>query len=219
MLVGEPRLELAGVAAFEGTVTGRDADTVAAVREHIDMVRRLARGLVDVHAFDPARPLILSAGGSMYPDLVVEGLRGDLDHPARIVLRSGCSLVHDHGLYGESARGPAVRPAMRVWSRVLSVPEPGWAIIDAGKRDLTADPPARVLSVRRHPGDSPRPLDLVVDHHNDQHGYVRCVGADLAVGEILELGISHAWLTFEQWRHIPLVDEELRVIGAVRTCF
>ncbi|WP_432557833.1 alanine racemase [Granulicoccus sp. GXG6511] len=214
----EPSLDLVGVAAFEGTVTGRDADTVAAVRTHIDVVRRLARGLADVHAFAPDRPVLLSAGGSMYPDLVLDGLRTDLGRESQILLRSGCSVIHDHGLYAESARGPAVRPALRVWSRVLSVPEPDWAIIDAGKRDLTVDPPARVLSVRREAG-APRALDLLVDHHNDQHGYVRCGGADLRVGDILELGISHPCLTFDRWTHVPLVDDELRVVGAVRTCF
>ncbi|MDO5683448.1 MAG: alanine racemase [Propionibacteriaceae bacterium] len=220
-IADEPRLELVGVAAFEGTVTGRTADTIAVVREHIDTVRRLARALVDLHAFPTDRPVVLSAGGSMYPDLVVAGLRAEagIGQEATIVLRSGCSLVHDHGLYAESARGPRLRPAMRVWSRVLSVPEPGWAIIDAGKRDLTVDPPARVLSVRRHPDDPPRTVELVLDHHNDQHGYIRFTDEDLRVGDLLELGISHPCLTFDRWTHIPLVDDDLTVVGAVRTCF
>lgn len=214
-----PGLELVGVAAFEGTVTGREADTVAAVRAHLEVVWRLAEQLVRRDAVAPGRPVLLSAGGSMYPDLVTEVLRGDLGRPARILLRSGCSVIHDHGLYADSARGPAVRPALRVWSRVLSVPEPGWAIIDAGRRDLTAEPPARVLSVRRTADDRPRPVDLVLDHHNDQHGYVRFAAENLRVGEILELGISHPCLTLDRWTHVPLVDADLRVVGAIRTCF
>lgn len=214
-----PTLELVGVAAFEGTVTGRDADTVAAVRAHLEVVWHLAEQLGQREALAPGRPVLLSAGGSMYPDLVLDVLRADLGRESRIVLRSGCSVIHDHGLYAESARGPAVRPALRVWSRVLSVPEPGWAIIDAGRRDLTAEPAGRVLSVRRTPDDDPRPVDLAVDHHNDQHGYVGFAAEDLRVGDILELGISHPCLTLDRWTHVPLVDADLRVVGAVRTCF
>lgn len=212
-----PRLILRGVAAFEGTRTGRSDEAVHAVRSQIAVVRALAEALAGRGVI--AGPLILSAGGSMYPDLVVEGLSGDYGMPTTLLLRSGCSLIHDHGLYATGAPArPDVRPALRVWSRVLSVPEPGWAVIDAGKRDLTAEPPARVLAVHREDGRTP--LDLVIDYHNDQHGYV-AFGPDagLRVGDILELGISHPCLTFDRWTHIPLVDEQLTVVGVVRTCF
>ncbi len=67
---------------------------------------------------------------------------------ARLVLRSGCYLVHDHGIYGTgtpSATGvrdaPTFRAALTVWARVVSCPEPGLALLDAG-------PPRRVLRRR-----------------------------------------------------------------------
>lgn len=244
----EPGLQLIGIAAFEGTVTGRGPAAVEAVRSLLLVVRSLTEALIGLGAgglgvLDAAGNgvraseaavseggLLVSAGGSMYPDLVIETLHSGWSAPVRLLLRSGCAVIHDHGLYAESAPArPDVRPALRVWSRVLSVPEPGWAIIDAGKRDLTAEPPARVLAVHRpgvlvagaDPGKpvTALPLALVVDHHNDQHGYVRFTTEDLRVGDILELGISHPCLTFDRWTHIPVVDDDLVVVGAVTTCF
>lgn len=215
-VAAEPRLRLAGVAAFEGTVTGRGDAAVTAVRNLLTVVRGLAEQLQT--ELDPAYPMIVSAGGSMYPDLVINELTRPWPRPTRVLLRSGCYLTHDHRLYAESAPlEPVLRPAMRVWSRVLSVPEPGWAIIDAGKRDLTVDPPARVLAIHRD--GATRQVDLSLDHHNDQHGYIRFTDEDLRVGDICELGISHPCLTFDRWTHIPLIDDDLTVTGVVRTCF
>lgn len=216
----EPGLRLAGTATFEGTVTGRGADPVGAVRSLLRVVRELTEAMIDSDLIAPGPDgVLVSAGGSMYPDLVVDELRDHWSAPVRLLLRSGCVVIHDHGLYAGSAPAlPRVRPALRVWSRVLSVPEPGWAIIDAGKRDLTTDPPARVLSVRRA-GAERTPVSLVLDHHNDQHGYVRFDDEGLRVGDILELGISHPCLTFDRWTHIPVVDDDLSVVGAVRTVF
>jgi D-serine dehydratase len=154
----------------------------------------------------------------MYPDLVCAELTRPWPRPVRVVLRSGCYLTHDHQLYaGAAPAHPELVPALRVWSRVLSVPEPGWAILDAGRRDLTVDPPARVLRIHR--GDSARPVDLRIDHHNDQHGYVAFGAADLRVGDICELGISHPCLTFDRWTHIPLIDDARTVVGVIRTVF
>ncbi|WP_425308865.1 alanine racemase [Ammonicoccus fulvus] len=221
----EPGLRLAGTATFEGTVTGRGADPVGAVRSLLRVVRELTEAMIGAELIDPGTDgaVLVSAGGSMYPDLVVDALRDGWSARVRLLLRSGCAVIHDHGLYAESAPArPDVRPALRVWSRVLSVPEPGWAIIYAGKRDLTVDPPARVLAVHRVTGTGTSgrtPVSLVLDHHNDQHGYVRFTDEDLRVGDLLELGISHPCLTFDRWTHIPVVDDELRVIGAVTTCF
>lgn len=220
-VAGTRGLRLAGTATFEGTVTGRGADPVGAVRSLLRVVRELTEALIQAELIDTGADgsVVVSAGGSMYPDLVIDHLRDGWSTPVRLVLRSGCAVIHDHGLYAGSAPSrPDVRPALRVWSRVLSVPEPGWAIIDAGKRDLTVDPPARVLAVHRVAGER-TPVSLVIDHHNDQHGYVLFTDEDLRVGDILELGISHPCLTFDRWTHIPVVDDELRVIGAVTTCF
>lgn len=217
-VAAEPRLRLAGVAAFEGTFTGRGDVAISAVRRLLRVVRGLTETLDAAAALDPAYPIVVSAGGSMYPDLVCAELTRPWSRPVQVVLRSGCYLTHDHQLYADSAPPqPSLIPALRVWSRVLSVPDPGWAILDVGKRDLTVDPPARVLNVHRN--GSTRPVALHIDHHNDQHGYVAFGEDDLRVGDICELSISHPCLTFDRWTHIPLIDDDRTIVGIIRTCF
>ena len=39
------------------------------------------------------------------------------------------------------------------------------------------------------------------------------------VGDLVGFGISHPCTAFDKWRVIPVVDDELRVTGAVRTFF
>ena len=63
----------------------------------------------------------------------------------RLLLRSGCYVTHDHGVYertGPGTRGAldgAFEPALEVWAPVLSRPEAGRALVGAGKRDLAYD--------------------------------------------------------------------------------
>ncbi len=89
-------------------------------------------------------PVVLSAGGSDFFDLVLKelkGPRGGLD--TILVIRSGCYLTHDSLNYREAferVRGrtpeagvisPGLQPALQVWGVVQSLPEPGLAIVKA----------------------------------------------------------------------------------------
>ncbi len=52
-----------------------------------------------------------------------------------------------------AARGPALRPALRLWAQVLSVPEPGLAVAGFGRRDCSFDAGLPVpLDRLRRPG-------------------------------------------------------------------
>ena len=75
-----------------------------------------------------------------------------LSRPVRTILRSGCYVTHDSGIYERmlerrqaraAARAwqsaPGLQPALEVWSRVQSRPEPGLAILTMGKRDASFD--------------------------------------------------------------------------------
>ena len=57
---------------------------------------------------------------------------------------------------------------------------------------------------------------------NDQHAYLRWDGAPplaLQVGDRVALGISHPCTTFDKWSLLMVVDEENRVVDAVKTFF
>jgi D-serine deaminase-like pyridoxal phosphate-dependent protein len=59
---------------------------------------------------------------------------------------------------------------------------------------------------------------------NDQHAFVRVPpGSQLAVGDVVKLGLSHPCTAFDKWRAIALVDSadvpEPRVTDVVLTYF
>jgi D-serine dehydratase len=211
--VGRSRsLVLSGVELWEG-VLGHDRSeaTLGAVDALCRRAVNLARELDAADAFAGADQILLSAGGSSFFDRVADQLRAiGLSRPSRTLLRSGCYLTHDHGIYDAlSPLSDRLRPALRLWADVRSQPEPGLAIVGFGKRDAPYD--AGLPTVLSHEG-------CEVVGTNDQHAFVRFHGR-LEVGEVLQLGISHPCTAFDKWSALPLVDGEANVVGAVRTLF
>ena len=225
------RLSLVGVEAFEGVVHAT-ADEHSDVDDFLWRLRALAIRLDDLELFDHLEEIIVTAGGSMFPDRVVSILGGqwDMSKPTRLVIRPGCYVTHDSVLYTKlwpfgtrtpMDTYPALCPALTVWSYVVSRPEPDLAILGFGKRDASFDVDLpKPIVIRRD--NSTREIDgeLEVFDLNDQHAYVRVFAEfDIAVGDIVGCGISHPCTTFDRWRAIPLVDDDFDVVGSVRTFF
>lgn len=209
-------LRLVGVTGYEGPFgPDRSPASVAAVDTYL-------RTLVDLHQrlTYPAgvRP-VLSAGGSSFPDRAAAMLAPHRES-ADVVLRSGAFQIHDDGFYSRmSPFGPLtgtapLRSAMHAWSRVLSQPEDGLALLDAGRRDVPFDI------------DLPTPQSVTgeITALNDQHAFLRlAAGETVAVGDVVRLGLSHPCTAFDKWRVVAVIDDpdadDPRVIGAVATCF
>lgn len=226
---GSGCLQLAGIEAFEG-VLGQDDDGVRRVGRLLDWIVGTAQRLDADGRFVGAGEIVLSAGGSAHPDRVATALGRTWQStlPRRTVLRSGCYVTHDHGLYDRAApfgrRLPTapLQPALEVLGAVISRPEPGLALVNFGKRDVAYDVEMPVvIGVRRGNGTSVEPAEgLVVTGLNDQHGYVTVgAGAKLEVGDVLVAGISHPCTAFDKWRAIPVVDDDYRVTSVVTTYF
>ena len=177
--------------------------------------------------------IIISAGGSSIFDLVARHMRPALSRPVRALLRSGCYVTYDHGNYKRMMSvmntrlscGHGLQSALEVWATVQSRPEPGLAILAAGKRDLSFDVTMPIpVWICRHGGESvlPAPTDWAVTGLNDQHAYLRTPDGtpiDLQVGDRVGLGISHPCTTFDKWRWMPLVDDHYTVCNAITTSF
>jgi D-serine dehydratase len=217
-------LELVGVAGYEGSIVRPTPPlTVQAAHEFCLGLGDLARRLLD-RGLLPERPVV-SAGGSAYFDAVVDALAGE--DAWRLVLRSGCYVTHDHGLYHDispferSHEGYTLRPALQVFAPVLSRPERGTVVIGAGRRDASSDGALPVvLSARR--GD--RQLDVSgvrTLRLFDQHLVAATApdGCELEPGDEVQLGISHPCTTFDKWRWIPVVDDDDRIVDVLRTFF
>lgn len=207
---GSPQLRLVGVAAYEAA-RGQEVDdgALAAVDGYLADVRAAVLRLAGMCESDQ---LLVTAGGSTYFDRVADALS---DWPqglsVRTVLRSGCYLTHDDGLYRRtSPLRTELLPAMTVWAQVVSRPEPGLALATMGRRDVSFDqglPVPRTLP-RAH-----------VTRLHDQHAFLDLGGHDVEVGDRLPFGLSHPCTTFDKWRMIPVLDDDGRVVDLVRTFF
>lgn len=222
------RLRLVGVEGYEGLLPDPRA-----VNAYLDIVVGLLTMLRANGRFADPDQVLLSAGGSAYFDLVAR-LFGGVGAPGIVpILRSGCYITHDDGFYGRllgevAARGeaPGLEPALEVWARVLSRPEPGLLVLSAGKRDLSHDIDLPGLKSWYRPGlhEAPQPTNgWRIVKLSDQHAHVVAGAPDdatpLAAGDMVALGISHPCTTFDKWRVLLEVDDDYRVTGGLKTFF
>lgn len=225
-------LTLRGVEGFEGILGDSEAATA-----FVSFLAEAARRCVEEGLFGHGAPVLLSAGGSVFYDTVAgELLRQDLGQPSEVVIRCGCYLSHDSAMVERAYRAIRARtapvrlpdgdprPALTVWTHVQSRPEPGRAILAMGRRDVSFDAdlpvPLRWFRKGLHAKPAPVAPELAVTALNDQHCYLSCAhDSDLAVGDLMEFGISHPCTTFDKWQLLYVVDDDLKVIDAVRTFF
>lgn len=233
-IAGSPHLRLAGAAGYEGALAHSGDESSRRV------IAAYLRDLVEVHErvspwYDGTYPPVISAGGSAYFDVVDEVLGPQAQAGAHVVLRSGAYLIHDDGFYrglsplGAQPRttGEGLHPAMHGWVTVTSAPEPGMALVDAGKRDLPFDEGLPEVQLRRgrDAGQPPQPLQgVAVTALNDQHAFLAYEGpTPVRIGDELRLGLSHPCTAFDKWTLIPVLDDEdatePAVVDLVRTWF
>ena len=224
------RFRFAGVAAFEGVVPGADKSPA--------LITEFAQRVVDIAAALPTSLIegldefILTGGGSSYFDLVADRFQTlSLPVPVRVLLRSGCYVTHDSGIYKtaqdaaetDPARSwkSALRPALEAWAYVQSRPEPELALLSMGKRDVPYDAGLPVPFKLYRPGEGFREVGKAeIFALNDQHAFVR-LGADTdwQVGDLVASGISHPCTAFDKWRFLPIVNDNYDVIDGVLTMF
>ncbi len=229
-VAASPALRLAGVAGYEATMPGADADSVRAwLRRLTALAADLDKqGLFTGTGLDE---VIVSAGGSEWFDAVAEVFAGipELSLPVLPLLRSGAYVSHDHGWYSGLTpfnRVPeegGLLPAFRLWTQVVSRPTPGQAFVNAGKRDIAYDLGLpEVLAVRSaRDGAERAATGIRVTKLSDQHAWVE-TDADatpLEVGDWVSLGMAHPCTIFEKWPLIPVVQADGAVTDYVRTFF
>ncbi len=220
-------LRLVGVAGYEGELPDKTEQSVSAwLRKLVAVARELdARG-----RFGEADEIVLSAGGSAWFDSVAEVFStvtpDDFSRPLLKLLRSGAYVTHDDDHYRritpfhDRVEG-SLRPAFRLWAQVVSQPEPGLAVVNAGKRDAPYDLGLPVPQVVRTASGAERAAaGMRVVKLADQHAFVELEeGAAVQVGDWVGLGLSHPCTTFDKWQLIPLVEQDGTVVDFVRTFF
>ena len=228
LIAQEPALLLAGIEGYEGVIHGDDP--ASGVRSYARELVATADALAADNRFDIATPLITASGSAWY-DIIAETFAGTGDRFAPL-LRPGCYLTHDHGIYRRAqvdirARhadfDEGLRPALEIWAHVQSTPEPGCAITALGKRDIAFDADLPVPLRRYRPGSDDPELPVngwTVTGLMDQHAFVELpADADVRVGDIIAFGASHPCLTFDKWRWVCMVDDDDRVLELLPTAF
>ena len=229
-------VRLVGIECYEGLAAKGSTEVDAPYADALmARVQALARHC-EAQGWFEADEVLLSAGGSAIFDLVARGLKPVLARPVRGLLRSGCYVTHDHSHYKRlvnvveqrlgAAPGSTLQPALEVWTLVQSRPEPGLAILTAGRRDVSFDvalPTPMARAVRGEKKAAPVPASWKITGLNDQHAYLRWDAADEShapqVGERVGLGIAHPCTTFDKWQWMPIVENDYRVVDAVRIYF
>lgn len=238
LIDAEQALVLSGLEGYEGVVHGDDPER--SVRAYAWQLVEAAQALEREALLESPQPLITASGSAWY-DLIAEVfLEARLGARFMPVLRPGCYVVHDHGIYRQAQREVMTRrsdierglePALEVFAQVVSLPEPGLAIVGMGKRDIGHDQLPEPLRRYREGDERGRALSVqgwMVTKLMDQHAFVKLneieeepdsTNGRVRVGDIVAFGTSHPCLTFDKWRRLCRVNERLEVVEVMQTCF
>nr|WP_086940845.1 alanine racemase [Thaumasiovibrio occultus] len=225
-----PNIALQGIAFYEGVIGGESAEHD--IREFVTKNALLLSQIADREWIDAPTPIITGAGSAWY-DVVADAL-----HPwseqFEVILRPGCYLIHDKGIYQDAQNAVADRAttaqrvtcsvgqdlesALELWAYVQSCPETNMAIINVGKRDAAFD--AGLPHIERVYRDG-KLVNGIVCHSEkimDQHLMVNC-DKPLQVGDIVVMSTSHPCLTLDKWRYVAVCNDELLVTHWLETAF
>jgi D-serine dehydratase len=223
-------LRLVGAEVYENVFATEDlAERLSLIDATLDRVRATVEVLDGEGLFDSLE-LIVSGGGSLYFDRVVDRLGGvwRTATPVRLVLRCGSYVTQDDLAYdmlsplaGRAAGGAEqgrLAQALEAWGMVLSRPERELAIVGLGKRDVAHDRGfPRPFALKRRGELIEASSGVEVLSLNDQHARLSIpADAGLQPGDLVGFRISHPCTTFDKWRALPAVDDEYRVVGAIR---
>lgn len=224
-----PGLRLRGLTLYEGVLHGDNPQPK--IEALLFQAAQLACALEKFVEGE----FILSGAGSAWYDVVCNvWLVAKKPANCRIVIRPGCYITHDCGIYHDAQQAILTRDpiachnlgslttALELAAYIQSVPEEGRAIVNFGKRDCAFDAGLPQPSAHYRQG---KPLAL--DPHSitsvaimDQHCMLQLApGCDVRVGDILIFGTSHPCLTFDKWKTLLLVDDDYDVIEELETRF
>lgn len=224
-----PGLTLRGLELYEGVLHGDDP------QPQVEALLRQAAGLACQMAPLVEDEFILTGAGTVWYDVVCNvWLAAQKPDRCRVVIRPGCYITHDMGIY-EIARqeliardpiacdlGGDLTSALELMAMVQSVPEADRAVVNFGKRDCAFDAGLpQPVAHYRHGKALPLQADEIVSVGiMDQHCMLHLApGCDVQVGDIVLFGTSHPCLTFDKWKTLLLVDDEYNVLEELDTLF
>lgn len=193
-LAGLPGLEPAGVMTHEGHVSAHGSDRPALEEAGLRAGRALAEAADNLRAAGVKADIVSvgstpAASSSPFADGVTEA-------------RPGTYVFHDANqvFYGSADWEDC---ALTVVARVVSRPRPGAAVIDAGRKAMSSDPPHAGRGFGTLPG-----RDVIFERAYEEHGVLTGPGADrLRVGDLVSIIPNHACQTVNMWSGAAVVRD------------
>lgn len=217
-------LSLQGLEFYEGVIHGENEEQK--VQQFVSQVCDLFLRLDAQSIFDCESPIISGAGSAWY-DIVTQAF---LSLPSRLrkIIRPGCYVSHDKGIYQTAQRKVIERlshfdqltnfiqndlkSAIEVWAYAQSRPESNRIIVALGKRDVAFDTELPKLEKVYRDGKL-----IEFDGHlvvtkdvMDQHMFLEVPDdCPICVGDALVFSTSHPCITFDKWRHIAISENNI----------
>ena len=210
----------------------------------IHNIKSLAAQLQNKGIAQSAQFIITGAGSAWYDVVAKELTNNDEDSNYTVIIRPGCYLIHDTGIYQDAQQIVMQRSelvaqlacedtgeltsSLEIWAYVHSIPEPGLAIIGLGKRDVAFDAglPTPSLYFRPTNGSTENSRPTKADPNwqvvkvMDQHCMMTIPNdAKLLPGDLISFSTSHPCLTMDKWRLIGLVDDNFVIKKQIATYF
>lgn len=234
-ITNHENLLLSGVEFYEGVIHGHNAESQ--IREFLTSVINITNELLANNKFSTPKVILTGAGSAWYDVVSDVFANAQLDEVIIPVIRPGCYIIHDTGIYQDAQNtvlersqigcdlGGDLQSTLEVWAYVQSIPESDLAVIGMGKRDVAFDDgmPTPELLFRPN-GDAKKPnfidREWKITSVMDQHAFLKFPkGADIKVGDMIAFSTSHPCLTFDKWRNILMIDHEYKVKNILQTYF
>lgn len=217
-------LSLQGLEFYEGVIHGGNEEKE--VQEFVSQVCDLFMRLDAKSTFNCQSPIITGAGSAWY-DIVTQAFQSLPDRLTKII-RPGCYVSHDKGIYQTAQRKVLERishseqlskfiendlkSAIEVWAYAQSRPEPNRIIVALGKRDVAFDTELPMLERIYRDGERIEfnaQLAITKDVM-DQHMFLEVPDdCPICVGDALVFSTSHPCITFDKWRHIAISENNI----------
>lgn len=231
-LSGMSGLALAGIEFYEGVISSTNVKE--SVAQFAQQAAALCKALFRQKLLTHNHLLISGAGSAWYDIVAAELTKATVPTDMQIVLRPGCYVSHDQGIYCQAQQaidkrsklagklGSGLINALQIAVYVQSLPEPGLAILAFGKRDAAFDAGLPQADALYRDGTliSDKLADCQTVKVMDQHAFWQYSNAVTPkVGDIILLSTSHPCLTFDKWRYLWLVDDQYRLLQQIPTFF
>jgi len=234
-IANHEHLLLSGIEFYEGVIHGQNAESL--IRTFLTYVIHLTHDLLANNKFSTTSVILTGAGSAWYDVVSDMFMNASLDEAIVPVIRPGCYIIHDTGIYQDAQNavlsrsqigcdlGGDLQSTLEVWAYVQSIPESDLAVIGMGKRDVAFDdgmPTAELLFRPNGSEKKPKHIDREwkVTAVMDQHAFLKFPqGADIKVGDMIAFSTSHPCLTFDKWRNILMIDQDYKVKEILPTYF